>query len=184
MPSIGGNSVQERPDPRKQCAVAALILLICGIFASRLGEIYVEPGDSGLGARGLPLTLLGAGTLLAAALLVRNLFPALRMLQSAGSHGGFGSAGRVALLAAISFGYVWAITLFQYAIPTAVVMSALLYLFGTRGWIRLTGIPVIAVAVYYFVFFILLGIFEEPGHLLEYDSYTFALRARQFLGLQ
>lgn len=182
--SAGDKSAGKRPDPIRQCTAAALISLVCGIFATQLGQIYVEPTDAGIGARGLPTFVLVAGLALSAGLLVSNLPQAICALRRGGCDHDWRAGARIAALTLIAFGYVRAITLFQYALPTAVAMSAMLYLFGSRGIFRLAVIPVLAVAAYWFVFFVLLGMFEAPGSLLHYDSYTLALRVRQFIGLQ
>ncbi|WP_172294509.1 tripartite tricarboxylate transporter TctB family protein [Pseudoruegeria sp. HB172150] len=185
MDLIAGDKNEEQsPDPIRQCAVAVLVLLICGVFATQVGKIYVEPTDAGIGARGLPVFVLIAGGLLSVILLVLNLPDAIVMVRKLASRLAWQPLTRLVALALVAFGYIWAIRLFQYAIPTAVAMSAMLYLFGGRGWVRLAVIPVVSVAVYWFVFFVLLGMFEEPGQILQYDSYSLALRIRQSIGLQ
>lgn len=175
---------ETKTDPLRQCAVAVLILGVCGVFATQVGDIYVEATDAGLGARGLPVFVLVTSSLLAAALLLQNVQGAVATLRTRQRDTDLRPVARVAGLAILSFGYIWAITLFQYALPTVIVMAAILYLFGGRGIVRLVVIPIVAVACYWFVFFVLLGIFEEPGRILQYDSYTLALKVRQALGLQ
>lgn len=171
-------------DPIRQCLVAVLLLATCAVFASQLGLIYQEKTDAGLGARGLPQFVLIAGALLAIVQLALNLPQAVRIISGPDPVFDHRIAGRVILLLVIAFGYVWAITLFQYALPTAVAMSGLLYLFGSRGVRRLLLLPIVTVAAYYVLFFVLLGVFENPGRILEYDSYGLAYRLRHLIGLQ
>lgn len=171
-------------DPVNQCLVALLTLATCAVFATQLGHIYVERTDAGLGARGLPQFVLVAGALLAVLQLAANLPRAVARLTGDVAIPDRNVTARVLLLLVIALAYVWAITLFQYALPTLVAMSGLLYLFGSRGPWRLVVLPVLTVAAYYVLFFVLLGVFENPGHILAYDSYTFAFRIRQMIGLQ
>ncbi|WP_417210440.1 tripartite tricarboxylate transporter TctB family protein [Antarctobacter sp.] len=168
----------------RQSAVALLCLSVIAVFATQLGKIYVEPTDAGLGARGLPTTALVFGALLAGIQLARNIKPAIQALARPDQPADWTAARRTALLTVIAFSYVWAITLFQYALPTLVAMSGLLWLFGARGLVRLVLIPIIAVVAYYVLFFVLLGVFESPGTILQYDSYSFAYKLRQLIGLQ
>ncbi|MCI5077383.1 hypothetical protein [Oricola sp.] len=182
--TAGDHSEGQGTDALRQCAVGVVILAVCAVMATQLGKIYVEPADSGLGARGLPSFAIGAGFLLAIVQIVSNLPAALRWARSGAVSAEWRGAGRVAALVVLAFAYIEAILLFQYALPTAVAMSLMLYLFGSRGIVRLVVFPIVAVAVYYFVFFVLLGLFEEPGSILRYDSYSFALQIRHMLGLQ
>lgn len=66
--------------------------------------------------------------------------------------------------------YVWLIGLLQYAIPTLFATVAIFVAFGNRGWMRLVLVPLVATALYYTIFFGLLGLYEAPGSLLEYDA--------------
>lgn len=170
-------------EPLKACCIAVLILSVCAIFGSQIPEIYVEAGNAGLGARGLPIAATGLAAGLALILLAVNLPMALRVVKEKRPSLEWMPLLRIGALVLLSFAYVWAITLFQYAIPTVLAMSALLALFGSRGVTRLVIVPAVAVIAYYFAFFILLGLFEPPGKLLSYDSYSFSLQIRRFLGL-
>lgn len=182
--AAGVDSQKQGPDALRQCAVGVMVLAICAVMATQVGEIYVEPADSGLGARGLPLFAIVAGALLGIVQIAANLPAALRLIRPRVDTEGRQSAIRVAALVLIAFAYIEAIVLFQYALPTAVAMCLILYLFGSRGIVRLVVFPIVAVSIYYFVFFVLLGLFEEPGRILRYDSYSFALQIRHMLGLQ
>ncbi|WP_180897394.1 hypothetical protein [Martelella soudanensis] len=167
----------------KACFVALLILAVCGVFGSQIPKIYTEPGAAGLGARGLPGAATGLAAGLALILLAMNLPEAVRTMTGAQPLVNRVPVLKLGFLIILSFAYVWAITLFQYVLPTLFAMSALLALFGSRGIVRLIVVPLVAICVYYFTFFILLGLFEPPGKLLSYDSYSFSLHVRRMIGL-
>ena len=86
-------------------------------------------------------------------------------------------------MAAIAFAYIGLINLFQYLLPTAVVLSATLALFGNRGVKWLVTIPVIAGLFYYVIFFGVFRLLEPTGMLLEYDNFYIFGAMRKFIGV-
>ena len=66
--------------------------------------------------------------------------------------------------------YVWLVGMFQYLIPTMLATSAVLAAFGNRGWRRLVVVPLVSAALFHAVFFGLLGLYEAPGSVWEYDG--------------
>ena len=96
----------------------------------------------------------------------------------------FFACARLGAIAVAALLYVWFITLFQYAVPTLLVMMFTVHYFGSRGALRMVLIPVVAVCIYYLVFFVIFGLYEEPGILLSYDSYSFAKTVRDAIGLR
>ena len=86
-------------------------------------------------------------------------------------------------MAAIAFVYLGLMNLFQYAIPTALALSATLAIFGNKGVKWLVTIPVISAVVYYIVFFGIFRLLEPPGMILEYDNFYLFGPMRKFFGL-
>ncbi|MEQ9329563.1 MAG: tripartite tricarboxylate transporter TctB family protein [Rhodospirillales bacterium] len=90
---------------------------------------------------------------------------------------------RVAPMVAVTIAYVLLIDLIQYVIPTALALSAVLWLFGNRGVRCLITIPTACSVAYYVVFFGIFRLDEPKGKLLEYDNYYLFAGLRDFLGL-
>jgi hypothetical protein len=170
----------------KQAGAAVLALALLVPFSLAISDIYVDPSDPGFGSRDFPLLVAAVGIGLCLLLLARAL-PSLKEAGRAPAETWRRTARRlggplvVALMASL---YIWAITLFQYALPTLAMTILLIRYFGGRGAVRTVVVPVIAVALYYLIFFVILGVFEEPGSVLSYDTYSFARALRQMLGLQ
>ncbi|MEX2643712.1 MAG: hypothetical protein WD270_09675 [Acetobacterales bacterium] len=169
---------------RGNAVVGVLMLLVVAIFGPATGSIYVDPYDPGFGARDFPVGVLVLMAVLAIALLARSL---AGMLRAGEAFGGFGEVTDfvryVVPMIAIGFVYVWLIGLFQYALPTALAAAASLAVFGNRGFARLVVAPIIATLVYYVLFFGVLGLHEQPGSILAFDSQAFFQPLRIFLGL-
>ncbi|MCO4840844.1 MAG: tripartite tricarboxylate transporter TctB family protein [Rhodobacteraceae bacterium] len=167
--------------PAKEFGTALLVLLVLIPFSTRISEIYVDPSDPGFGSRDFPRLIvwfgIGLSVILAGKALMklqirapkpRQLLPVL--------------SGPV-LLFLVAGAYIYGVQLFQYLLPTFALLIFLTMFFGNTGWKRTILTPLFAVCIYYFVFFILFGIFEERGTILSYDSYGFARSIRSFIGL-
>ena len=165
----------------KKIGAAGLVLAVLIPFSFSMGDIYVDPSDPGFGARDVPRLVIGLGMALCLLLLWSAWGGRDGMAQSL--DGAFETLKGPTLVACIAFAYVWAVTAFQYALPTFVLLALLSWYFGCRGWRDLVVIPAIAVTLYYAIFFVLLGIYEEPGSILSYDSYGVSRTLRQAIGL-
>jgi len=91
--------------------------------------------------------------------------------------------GWVLPMAAIAFAYLGLINLFQYLLPTAIILSATLAIFGNRGVKWLVTIPALASLFYYVVFFGIFRLLEPTGILIEYDNYYIFGAMRKFIGV-
>lgn len=166
-------------------ALAAILMLLAAIpFAVATGSIYVDPLDPGFGARDFPVLILGLIVVLSLALLAR----AVHDLRNARRphHVPREAAEIVRYLlpmAAIGLLYVWFVDMFQYAGPTFLAAVATLAMFGNRGWARLAVAPFVATAVYYVLFFGILGLDESPGKLIAFDNQLYFRPLRDALGL-
>ena len=148
------------------------------------GDIYEDPLDPGFGAQDFPVGILTLLVSLSLILLVRSLAIYLRQKQPLIAAGELDDAFRyVVPTALIGFGYVWALELFQYALPTVVAATLILMLFGNVGRARLVVAPVVATLIYYVLFFGILGLHEAPGTILEYENQTYFRPMRDALGL-
>ncbi len=170
----------------KQIGVAVLTLAVLVPFSLKISDIYVDPSDPGFGARDFPRLIAVTGIGLALLLLGRVILTwikgELRLFAEMRGMAAQLSGPLVVGLAASL--YVWAIVLFQYVLPTLAIMIFLIRYFGGRGVVKTVVVPVLAVSFCYLLFFVLLGVFEEPGRLLSYDTYALARDLRQLLGLQ
>lgn len=168
----------------KEIFTALLMLGVTIPFALSVGDIYIDPSDPGFGSQDLPrltiFSIIGLSLILLVRACVklvagyREEIPWPVVIEQARVIAG------IAVLAAL---YIWAIILFQYALPTFVILVALVYFFGSRGMGQLIVLPLVLVCIYYFVFFVIFGLYEEPGTLMSYDSYSFARQVRVFIGL-
>jgi hypothetical protein len=86
-------------------------------------------------------------------------------------------------MAAIAFAYLGLINLFQYLLPTIVILSATLAIFGNRGVKWLVVIPAISGLIYYAIFFGIFRLLEPTGILLEYDNFYIFGGMRKFIGI-
>lgn len=169
----------------KEAGAAIVALAMLAPFSLAIGEIYVDPSDPGFGSRDFPRLIAVTGIGLSLLLLARA---ALRLRAGERSPASdlWSAVRRLGgpLVIALAAGlYIWGITLFQYALPTLAIMIFLIRYFGGRGVTRTVVVPVFAVVLYYLVFFVLLGVFEEPGTVISYDTYSLARGLRQVLGL-
>ena len=170
----------EMSQPWKELGTALLLLLVLVPFSLKISEIYIDPSDPGFGSQDFPRLIVWLGIGLSLILGAK----AIVKLRADGleSHAWQLTLSSPLILFFVAGAYIYAIGLFQYALPTLALLVFLTAFFGNKGWKRLILAPVCAVCIYYFVFFILFGIFEQPGTILYYDSYGFARTVREFLG--
>lgn len=168
-----------------QLGTAFLVLLVVAPFAVTMNDIAVDPSDPGFGSRDFPRLVVYL-TVAASILLLAKALYRLKDDHPMDVHwrSFYAEAKAVGAIAVAALLYVWFITLFQYAIPTLLVMMFTVRYFGSRGVFRILLIPVVAVSVYYLVFFVVFGLYEEPGILLSYDGYSFAKSVRDAIGLR
>lgn len=149
--------------------VAGLVMLaIAGLFWHAAGDITVYPRDPGLGPRGLPQ---GLCALIAVFGLLLVLAGARRWRQE-----GAGVAPVdlrpillwVVPLGVLAFLYVPLVRQAQYLLPTILMTAVTMAMFGNRGWLWLGVVPVITGIVFWWVFFVLLGLYLPPGRLLSF----------------
>lgn len=167
----------------KEAGAAVLLIAIALPFTLTVDQIYVDPSDPGFGARDLPRYVTYALLALAGFLIIKFARHAKFAHTFTMAKSAIWNMRAVIGLGTLALAYIWAIRLFQYAIPTLIALAILFYLFGNRGWKALIAAPVVLVGIYYLVFFIIFGIYEDPGLLLSYDSYTFAQAIRNAIGL-
>jgi hypothetical protein len=170
--------------PAKQLGVAGLMLALLVPFAVRIGDIYVDPSDPGFGSRDFPKLIVITGLVLSFGLAAKAAHDMFGIKSALVDWGKFWvellAVGSI-LLAAVF--YIWGIILFQYAVPTLLLLIFMMRYFGSRGMVQLVVLPILAVIVYYTVFFVLFGIYEEPGVILQYDSYSFARAIRKLINM-
>jgi len=169
---------------RNDAIAGILILLIVVIFASATGEIFEDPLDPGFSARDFPIAILVLLTILSISLLR----PALIALAKSGwriyETGEANNLLRYIIpMVVIASFYVVLIQMFQYPVSTFVASLGALTLYGNRGFKRLFIIPLLATAIYYVVFYGVLGLFEEPGTVLSYSNQWYFRPLREALGL-
>ena len=70
-------------------------------------------------------------------------------------------------LGAVSFAYAALFIAFGYVLSTVLVMAPALWIYGHRGWVKITAITVISTAIYYILFIRLMGVFDSPGLLID-----------------
>lgn len=74
---------------------------------------------------------------------------------------------RITATAVIGFAYIWLLTATGYIISTAITLPTLLVLFGTSSIRKLVMMTVVGTAIYYFVFFRLMGLYDPAGWLIN-----------------
>jgi len=169
---------------RDDAIAGMLILLIVAIFSSVTGIIFEDPLDPGFSARDFPIAILVLLSIFSLALLR----PALMALSKNGwqlyEAGESDSLLRyIAPMVALALLYILFLDMFQYPVSTFIALVTALIIYGNRGYKRLILIPLIATALYYIVFYGLLGLFEEPGTVLSYSNQWYFRPLRDALGL-
>lgn len=169
---------------RNDAIAGILILLIVLTFALVTGDIFEDPLDPGFSARDFPIAILVLLTILSISLLR----PALTALAKSGwriyEAGEADSLFRyVVPMVAIATVYILLIHMFQYPAATFVASIGALVIYGNSGYKRLIVIPLIATAIYYVVFYGILGLFEEPGTVWSYSNQWYFRPLRDALGL-
>lgn len=162
---------------------AILMAAIAIVFLLTSNTIEFDPNEPGIGPRAFPVTVSILICLLSLSMMIRAFKPI--------RNSGWDMVNREELrlflvwvlpMVAISFAYVLLIDLFQYLLPTIVVTSATLALFGNRGKVWLVVTPIIVSLFYYIVFFGIFRLLEAPGSLLEYDNNDIFGPLRSLLG--
>jgi hypothetical protein len=170
--------------PAKQLGVAGLMLALLVPFGGGIGDIYVDPSDPGFGARDFPKLIVITGLVLSVGLVAKAAYEIVGLKSALVDWGNLRveltAVGSI-LLAAVF--YIWGIILFQYAIPTLLLLIFMMSYFGSRGTGQLVVLPIIAVIIYYTLFFVLFGVYEEPGVILHYDSYSYAQTIRKLINM-
>lgn len=169
---------------RNDLVAGLVILVVVGIFAARTGDIYVDPYDPGFSSRDFPIGVLGI-TVVLALFLIGKAVPALARagfrLYERGELDAFLRYVVPMILTGIV--YLWAMEMFQYALPTLLAGAAALSIFGNRGWGRVLGVAFAITLVYYGVFYGVLGMYETPGTVWSYDARGFFRPFREMVGL-
>ena len=80
---------------------------------------------------------------------------------------GWPSFPAIAVLLVLSLVYVWSISAFGYLLSTALAAPLALYLFGVRNRVGLCVAAVLCPALYYGIFFGLLGVFPPLGRWFD-----------------
>lgn len=169
---------------RNDAVAALLIFVVIGIFASVTGKIFVDPMDPGFSARDFPVGVLSLLTILALVLFGRSVRALARTGWRLTERGEFDVFFQhLAPIVAMGFFYVWCIELFQYPLPTFFALSGALAMYGNRGATRLVVVPLIVTALFYVVFYGVLGLSETPGAIWNYENEWYFRPLRDFIGL-
>lgn len=160
------------------------LLLLVAVFGFATADIYVSPFDEGIGARDLPaalLTLIGLGGLF---LIGRSVYRLAQNGEPLAKRDDLQSLllGTLPIIG-LSFLYIWLLVIAQYVLPTILIFSATLALFGNRGWRALVALPIAGTLVFYVLFYGLLGLFEPEGALIAYNSRPIFAPVRSLVGL-
>jgi hypothetical protein len=162
---------------------AILMAAIAIVFLLTSNTIEFDPNEPGIGPRAFPVTV----SILICLLSLSMMFRAFKPVRDSG----WDLVNREELrlfviwvlpMVAVSFAYVLLIDLFQYLLPTIVICSATLALFGNRGKVWLIVTPVLVSLFYYIVFFGIFRLLESPGQILEFDNNDIFGPLRSFLG--
>ncbi len=160
-------------------------MLVCtAIFYAAALEIEEDPFGVGMEPYVFPMAIcyvLGAITVLLLAVSARRALA--EGLFIGGSQELRLFFGWVLPMSGIAFAYLGLINLFQYLLPTIVILSATLALFGNRGVKWLIVIPTGASLVYYVVFFGIFRLLEPTGIILQYDNFFIFGAMRKFIGI-
>ena len=169
---------------RNDALAAILVLIVAVPFIATTGDIFIDPFDPGFSSQDFPIGTLSLIVVLALALAVKSIRAMLRQGIPFYEKGELDDVLRwVVPMVIMGFLYVWLIVLFQYPLPTFLIVAAALAMFGNRGLGRLLVAPLLATFVYYLVFYGLLGLHEAPGEIWEYENQTFFRPLRNVLGL-
>ncbi len=163
-----------------------LVLTIALIlFVPAVSEIYVDPRDPGFSSRDFPVGVLTLLVLLCLLVLFRPLYTIL--VKRKRWHWHYSQelrdlARHVIPIMTVGFCYAWLISMFQYFLPTFLVAMSSMAIYGNRGVWRLIIIPLFVSALFYLVFFGLLGLYEEPGSVLQYNNQVLFKPLHETLG--
>lgn len=169
---------------RNDAIAGLMVLAVVAVFGLKTPEIFVDPRDPGFTSKDFPIGVLVLMGLLAFGLCARA------FIHLAASGWKVYEAGEAQPLlqylipiGLLGFVYVWLLEQFQYLLPTFVVLSASLAIFGNRGAMRLLVVPAIVAAIFYVVFYGIFGLNEPPGEILSYDNQLYFRPFREALGL-
>lgn len=162
---------------------AIFMAAIALVFLMTSNTIAYDPYEPGIGPRAFPVTVSILICLLSAVLMIRAFKPV--------RDSGWDLVNREELqlfvtwvlpMVAISFAYILLIDLFMYLLPTIVITSATLALFGNRGKVWLIVTPIIVGLFYYIVFFGVFRLLESRGRIIDFDNNAIFGPLRSFLG--
>lgn len=161
------------------------MMLVAAVFFVATAYIYEDPNDPGFSAQDFPRGVVVLIGIFGLTLFLRSL-PELRKSgwRIVDSETLKPTLYYVLPIIILGFSYVWLLELAQYLIPTVLVTSVALALFGNRGLVRLVIVPLAGGLVYYTLFYGILGLFEAPGSLISYENTAYFQPLREFVGSQ
>ena len=169
---------------RNDAIAGLMVLAVVVVFGSVTSDIYIDPRDPGFSARAFPIGILTLMAILGVVLTGR----AVIQIAQSGWHIFEAGEARPFLryfvpVVVLGFLYVWLIELFQYLLPTVLALSAVLAIFGNRGFIRLVVVPIIVAVIFYVLFYGIFGLNESAGTILSYDNEWYFRPLRALIGL-
>lgn len=158
----------------KDLVGGVLVLIVAlGLFVPAVSDIYIDPRDPGFSSRDFPVGVLFLLVLLCAVMLLRPIYNRLQHRDRWHWHYAAETKAlfrHVIPIMAVGFCYAWLVDMFQYFLPTFLVTVFATAIYGNRGVWRLFMVPLLVSAFFYLLFFGLLGLYEEPGSVLEYNN--------------
>ena len=168
----------------KGITISILVFSLVIPFINATSDIYIDPSDPGFGSRDFPQLIIYLIVALSVFIFAANVYKLLNGYRENIDWSAVLSEAKVILaLMLIMLTYVWFIALFQYAVATLIVMMVCVYFFGSRGPMRIVIIPLFSVCIFYFIFFVIFGLYEEPGIVFSYDSYSVSKVIRDAIGM-
>ncbi len=169
---------------RNDAIAGVMVLAVAAVFGSVTSDIFIDPRDPGFSAQDFPIGVLTLMTILGVVLTAR----AVAQIAQGGWHiFEAGEAGPILRylvpVVALGFLYVWLLELFQYLLPTVFALSAVLAIFGNRGFVRLVVIPIVVAMIFYVLFYGVFGLNETTGTILGYDNEWYFRPLRALIGL-
>ena len=143
--------------------IVGAALTVLGLGAGYYASLIPQGAEGGTGgARIFPY--IASGAILVCGLIelasgLRDRFQTLPRLTS--------QPGEIATLLALAIGYVWLVSKLGYLIATGLITPAAMWLFGIRNWFGLLLSAFICPAIYYLIFFELLGVFPPYGEWFD-----------------
>lgn len=141
--------------------IVGVAICLAGAFAAFFSLQIPAEANGDAGARTFPY--LGAGALL--------LLGLLEIRKGLNEPGNFPTLPQRAMpvlgVAVLGIAYVILMTKLGYLVATAVVAPLILWLFGVRKKIGLLAAAILCPAIYYVIFFVLLGVFPPFGEWFD-----------------